>query len=85
MCITPRLSDLVGADVGLHVGQNFLDAFPERTYPAGLIRKLNEAKRLGEKTGAGCGLDYHAWPPLQAWEGHTCGLHAPSKSVLVLG
>ena len=23
-----RLSDLVGADVGLHVGQNFLDAFP---------------------------------------------------------
>ena len=53
MCITPRLSDLVGADVGLHVGQNFLDAFPERTYPAGLIRKLNEAKRLGKKTGAG--------------------------------
>ena len=43
----------MGADVGLHVGQNFLDAFPERTYPAGLIKKLNEAKRLGEKTGAG--------------------------------
>ena len=48
-----RLSDLVGADVGLHVGQNFLSAFPERTYPAKLIVKLNEAKRLGEKTGAG--------------------------------
>ena len=48
-----RLSDLVGADVGLHVGQNFLDAFPERTYAAKLIVKLNEAKRLGEKTGAG--------------------------------
>ena len=53
LLITHRLSDLVGADVGLHVGQNFLDAFPERTYPAGLIKKLNEAKRLGEKTGAG--------------------------------
>ena len=53
MWFPARLSDLVGADVGLHVGKNFLDAFPERTYPAGLIKKLNEAKRLGEKTGAG--------------------------------
>jgi hypothetical protein len=43
----------VGADVGLHVGKNFLEAFPERAYPAQLIVKLNEAKRLGEKTGAG--------------------------------
>ncbi|BDA49067.1 Peroxisomal fatty acid beta-oxidation multifunctional protein [Coccomyxa sp. Obi] len=48
-----RLSDLVGADVGLHVGKNFLESFPERTYPANLIAKLNEAKRLGEKTGSG--------------------------------
>ena len=48
-----RLSDLVGADVGLHVGKNFVEAFPERTYNAQLIVKLNEAKRLGEKTGAG--------------------------------
>ncbi|CAL8463963.1 g3498 [Coccomyxa elongata] len=48
-----RLSDLVGADIGLHVGKNFLDSFPERTYPANLIVKLNEAKRLGEKTGSG--------------------------------
>lgn len=48
-----RLSDLVGADIGLHVGKNFLDSFPERTYPAHLIVKLNEAKRLGEKTGSG--------------------------------
>jgi enoyl-CoA hydratase/3-hydroxyacyl-CoA dehydrogenase len=48
-----RLSDLVGADVGLHVGKNFLDAFPERCYPARIIQLLNEHKRLGEKTGAG--------------------------------
>ncbi|KAG7669001.1 hypothetical protein Ndes2526B_g00718 [Nannochloris sp. 'desiccata'] len=48
-----RLSDLVGADVGLHVGKNFLDSFPERCYPARIIALLNEHKRLGEKTGAG--------------------------------
>lgn len=48
-----RLSDLVGADVGLHVGKNFLDSFPERVYPARIIAMLNERKRLGEKTGAG--------------------------------
>jgi enoyl-CoA hydratase/3-hydroxyacyl-CoA dehydrogenase len=51
--VARRLSDLVGADVGLHVGKNFLDSYPERTYPARLIIKLNEAKRLGEKTGSG--------------------------------
>jgi enoyl-CoA hydratase/3-hydroxyacyl-CoA dehydrogenase len=48
-----RLSDLVGADVGLHVGSNFVQAFPERVYKAGLILALNQAKRLGEKSGAG--------------------------------
>ena len=48
-----RLSDLVGADVGLHVGQNFVQSFGDRVYPARLIVALNEAKRLGEKTGAG--------------------------------
>lgn len=48
-----RLSDLVGADVGLHVGKNFLESFPERTYSGKLIVKLNEAKRLGEKSGSG--------------------------------
>lgn len=37
-----RLSDLVGADIGLHVGKNFLDSFPERVYPARVILKLNE-------------------------------------------
>jgi enoyl-CoA hydratase/3-hydroxyacyl-CoA dehydrogenase len=48
-----RLSDLVGADIGLHVGKNFLDSFPERCYPARVILLLNERKRLGEKTGSG--------------------------------
>ena len=33
-----RLSDLVGADVGLHVGKNILDSFPERSYPARIIQ-----------------------------------------------
>ena len=27
-----RLSDLVGADIGLHTGMNFLEVFPERVY-----------------------------------------------------
>lgn len=48
-----RLSDLVGADVGLHVGKNFLESFHERSYPASIIAALNDTKRLGEKTGAG--------------------------------
>ena len=48
-----RLSDLVGADIGFHVGKNFLDSFPERCYPARIIVMLNERKRLGEKTGSG--------------------------------
>jgi enoyl-CoA hydratase/3-hydroxyacyl-CoA dehydrogenase len=48
-----RLSDLVGADVGLHVGMNILESFPERCYPARIIQLLNERKTLGEKTGSG--------------------------------
>ena len=48
-----RLSDLVGADIGLHVGKNIIDSFPDRVYPARIILLLNEAKRLGEKSGAG--------------------------------
>ncbi|KAI3432440.1 hypothetical protein D9Q98_003993 [Chlorella vulgaris] len=48
-----RLSDLVGADVGLHVGKNIIDSFPERSYPARIIQLLNEHKRLGEKSGRG--------------------------------
>jgi hypothetical protein len=48
-----RLSDLVGADIGLHVGKNFLESFADRTYPARIIALLNEHKRLGEKAGRG--------------------------------
>jgi enoyl-CoA hydratase/3-hydroxyacyl-CoA dehydrogenase len=48
-----RLSDLVGADVGAHVGANIVETWPERVYHATLIPSLVAAKRLGEKTGAG--------------------------------
>ncbi|KAG2485502.1 hypothetical protein HYH03_015775 [Edaphochlamys debaryana] len=48
-----RLNDLVGSDIGLHVGANFVTSFPERVYVSRLIPALNEAKRLGEKTGKG--------------------------------
>ena len=48
-----RLNDLVGSDVGLHVGKNFVDSFPERVYISSIIPLLNQHKRLGEKTGKG--------------------------------
>lgn len=48
-----RLSDLVGSDIGLHVGKNFVDSFPERVYVSRIFPLLVEAKRLGEKSGAG--------------------------------
>ena len=48
-----RLSDLVGADIGLHVGANFHQSFPDRVYQARIIQLMNEHKRLGEKTGSG--------------------------------
>lgn len=48
-----RLGDLVGHDVGVHVGQNFIDDFPERVYQSPLIPSLLASKRLGEKSGAG--------------------------------
>lgn len=48
-----RLSDLVGSDIGLHVGKNFVDSFPERVYISQIFPLLVEAKRLGEKSGAG--------------------------------
>lgn len=40
-------------DIGLHVGKNFIESFPERVYLTHLIPLLNENKRLGEKTGKG--------------------------------
>jgi len=48
-----RLSDLVGADIGMHVGKNFVEAFPERVYVTRLMILMNNHKRLGEKTGKG--------------------------------
>ena len=48
-----RLSDLVGADIGLHVGHNVAGSYGERVYPSRIIQALVDAKRLGEKTGAG--------------------------------
>lgn len=48
-----RLGDLVGHDVGVHVGQNFIDDFPDRVYQSPLIPSLLASKRLGEKSGAG--------------------------------
>lgn len=48
-----RLSDLVGGDVGMHVGANFVESFPERVYPTNLLPNMCAAKRMGEKTGAG--------------------------------
>ena len=48
-----RLSDLVGADIGLHVGSNFLQEWPGRTYKAYIFKLMNDHKLLGEKTGAG--------------------------------
>jgi enoyl-CoA hydratase/3-hydroxyacyl-CoA dehydrogenase len=48
-----RLNDLVGSDIGLHVGKNFVDSFPERVYISQIIPLLNQNKRLGEKTGSG--------------------------------
>lgn len=40
-------------DIGLHVGKNFVESFPERVYVSQLIPSMNDAKRLGEKTKAG--------------------------------
>uniref|UniRef100_A0A7R9VSF7 3-hydroxyacyl-CoA dehydrogenase n=1 Tax=Chlamydomonas euryale TaxID=1486919 RepID=A0A7R9VSF7_9CHLO len=48
-----RLSDLVGSDIGMHVGKNFVESFSDRVYVSQLIPLLNQHKRLGEKTGSG--------------------------------
>eukprot|EP01023_Acetabularia_acetabulum_P001502 TRINITY_DN10591_c0_g1_i15.p1 TRINITY_DN10591_c0_g1~~TRINITY_DN10591_c0_g1_i15.p1 ORF type:complete len:338 (-),score=68.34 TRINITY_DN10591_c0_g1_i15:598-1611(-) len=48
-----RLSDLVGGDIGMHVGKNFVEAFPDRVYRSMLLPLMNQAGRLGEKTGKG--------------------------------
>ena len=43
----------MGSDVGLHVGKNFIESFPDRVVVSQLIPELNRLKRLGEKTGKG--------------------------------
>jgi 3-hydroxyacyl-CoA dehydrogenase, C-terminal domain len=48
-----RLNDLVGTDIGVHVGKNFVESFGERVYIATLLPMMLQAKRLGEKTGKG--------------------------------
>ena len=48
-----RLGDLVGHDVGVHVGQNFIDDFPLRVYESKLIPGLMKSGRMGEKSGKG--------------------------------
>ena len=50
---THRLLDLVGVDVGLHVASNFIESYPDRVYKSHFTLLLNEANRLGEKTGKG--------------------------------
>eukprot|EP00191_Tetraselmis_sp_GSL018_P016528 CAMPEP_0177592728 /NCGR_PEP_ID=MMETSP0419_2-20121207/8721_1 /TAXON_ID=582737 /ORGANISM="Tetraselmis sp., Strain GSL018" /LENGTH=580 /DNA_ID=CAMNT_0019083627 /DNA_START=497 /DNA_END=2240 /DNA_ORIENTATION=+ len=47
------LSDLVGADIGFHVGSNFVESFPERVYQSTMLVEMNRQRRLGQKTGAG--------------------------------
>ena len=39
--------------MSLHVGANFVENFSDRVYQSKLIPLLNEAQRLGEKTGKG--------------------------------
>jgi 3-hydroxyacyl-CoA dehydrogenase/enoyl-CoA hydratase/3-hydroxybutyryl-CoA epimerase len=47
------LQDMLGIDVCAHVGQYLYSQYGERVRPAALYYKLVEAKRFGEKTGAG--------------------------------
>ena len=61
---------MVGADIGLHVGKNFMNEWPERNYKAFIFPLLNEAGMLGEKTGKGfyafdkkCAFTPGAQPP----------------------
>jgi 3-hydroxyacyl-CoA dehydrogenase len=47
------LMDMLGIDVCGHVGEYLYSEYGDRMTPAPLFLKLIEAKRLGEKTGAG--------------------------------
>lgn len=48
-----RLSDLVGADIGLHVGKNFMEEKPDQFYPALVFKLMVDAGLLGEKSPSG--------------------------------
>jgi enoyl-CoA hydratase/3-hydroxyacyl-CoA dehydrogenase len=85
-----RLSDLVGADVGAHVGANVVETWPERVYRTALIPSLVAAKRLGEKTGAGfykfdakrkASPDPEGLAPLLAASRAACKLPRPSAAM----
>jgi 3-hydroxyacyl-CoA dehydrogenase/enoyl-CoA hydratase/3-hydroxybutyryl-CoA epimerase len=47
------LMDMLGIDVCAHVGEYLYSQYGERVKPAKLYYKLVEARRFGEKTGAG--------------------------------
>ena len=48
-----RLQDLVGYEVSIEVGKQFVTAFPERTFKSPLTQLMLENKRAGEKNGKG--------------------------------
>jgi len=47
------LYDVVGIDTAYHAGRIMRDAFPDRVAESALIHVMYEAKRWGQKTGAG--------------------------------
>jgi enoyl-CoA hydratase/3-hydroxyacyl-CoA dehydrogenase len=48
-----RLQDLVGYEVSLEVGKQFVTAFADRTFTSPLTQLMIENKRAGEKNGKG--------------------------------
>uniref|UniRef100_A0A0D6R3F0 Uncharacterized protein n=1 Tax=Araucaria cunninghamii TaxID=56994 RepID=A0A0D6R3F0_ARACU len=48
-----RLSDLVGYEVGIEVGKQFVSAFPDRTFKSPITQLMLENKRAGQKNGKG--------------------------------
>jgi hypothetical protein len=71
--LTCRLSDLVGADIGFHVGKNFLDEKPQQFYPAAIFKLMVDHNMLGEKTPAG---------GFYSFEKNKCAVHAHAPHVL---
>ena len=43
----------MGADIGFHVGKNFLDEKPQQFYPAAIFKLMVDHNMLGEKTPSG--------------------------------